>query len=527
MPNFKISQLTTATAVSATNQFEINQNATSRSLEVSVLSTYIRSGDSGKAIVVSVSTASDAVRITQTGTGNALVVEDSTNPDSSPFVVDASGNVGVGTGTPTAKLDIGSGNLSFTSTGQRITGDFSNGTQSNRVFFQTTTAGGGTSVGTIPNATGVNSAFNAFGGPDPGNASFAQLRAGSDTSDVRLTSGINGTGTYYPMTFYTGGSERMRLDTSGNVGIGTTSTTANAKLAVEQGIVARASTAGLVPYLQLYNSNAGTDLKTWRFGGDSAGSLSIETVNDAYSAAVQRLVINSSGNVGIGTTSPAGKLDILTGTYRGYFDDSGGGLFRLNGVLANNSAYGPMGLNGSIVLFQTGATERMRIDSSGNLLVGAISTLFASSHAFVNSGAAVLGLRNSGSTAGKYWQVGPDSNSSFKVYNQDSVGMFLSDGSTSWSSSSDERQKNIIEPISDATKKVASLRAVIGSYKNDETNKRRSFLIAQDVQQVLPEAVTEAPDGFLGVAYSDVIPLLVAAIQELKAEFDAYKAAHP
>jgi hypothetical protein len=259
------------------------------------------------------------------------------------------------------------------------------------------------------------------------------------------------------------------------------------------------------------------------------------------SSASNNIVLDSSGNVGIGTSSPGAKLEVIGNIKIGGYNIIGG---------ANNSSVGMFagtafntggasivtrgisnGFNDGGIEFYTGSgatgSERARIDSSGNLLVGTSSTLFASSHAFVNSGAAVLGLRNSLSTAGKYWQVGPDSNSSFKVYNQSSTGVFLSDGSTSWSSSSDERQKNIIEPISDATNKVASLRAVIGSYKNDETNKRRSFLIAQDVQQVLPEAVTEAPDGFLGVAYSDVIPLLVAAIQELKAEFDAYKAAHP
>lgn len=96
MPTYKISQLTTATAVSATNQFEINQNGTSKSVEVSVIDAYIKS-TSNLPVVVSVSSATDAVRITQTGTGKALVIEDSTNPDSTPIVFNADGQLLVGT----------------------------------------------------------------------------------------------------------------------------------------------------------------------------------------------------------------------------------------------------------------------------------------------------------------------------------------------------------------------------------------------------------------------------------------------
>jgi regulator of protease activity HflC (stomatin/prohibitin superfamily) len=61
---------------------------------------------------------------------------------------------------------------------------------------------------------------------------------------------------------------------------------------------------------------------------------------------------------------------------------------------------------------------------------------------------------------------------------------------------------------------VLTLRAVIGKYKTDEDGVRRSFLIAQDVQSALPEAVDSGDSEDLGVRYTEVIPLLVAAIKE-------------
>jgi len=131
-------------------------------------------------------------------------------------------------------------------------------------------------------------------------------------------------------------------------------------------------------------------------------------------------------------------------------------------------------------------------------------------------------VRNSSATAGKYWQIGPDnSGNSFTVFNQNSAGVFLADGATAWAANSDERTKDIIEPITDAVSKIMSLRAVIGKYKTDQEGVRRSFLIAQDVQAVFPEAIVQKDDSeekYLGVAYTDLIPLLVSAVTELAKE---------
>lgn len=112
-----------------------------------------------------------------------------------------------------------SGNLNFTGTGNRITGDFSNATLANRVALQTSTTNGASTLNIIPNGTSLTAGYNAFNAADPTNA--GQLNAFVNGSEVSFRATIQGTGSYLPMTFYTNGSERMRISTAGGFSVGT------------------------------------------------------------------------------------------------------------------------------------------------------------------------------------------------------------------------------------------------------------------------------------------------------------------
>lgn len=278
-------------------------------------------------------------------------------------------------------------------------------------------------------------------------------------------SSATGTGMYLPaadsLGFSANGTNAVYIDSSQRIGIGTSSPEANAKMTVYGGGIGISTNSTQV-------APTGYDLK----------------------------IRSNTSLLGIHTDNSSGVPTIE-------FGNGASGYCTIKGTAA------------VAMTFQTNSTERFRITGNGGLSQNGDWGTNAST-----------ALRNNSAAANKFWQSGPDSNNAYIVYNQAGNGVYVTDGGTSWAGLSDERLKDIIEPIENGLTKVASLRAVIGKFKTDAEGTRRSFLIAQDVQVVLPEAISiqNEETGTLGLSYTDVIPLLVASIKELKALNDTQAA---
>ena len=343
-------------------------------------------------------------------------------------------------------------------------------------------------------------------------------------------------------TWYDGaGGTRMTLNSTG-LGIGRSPI---AKLNVDK---ASQTPGGTTPNgAFVITDNVASNLAL-EFGVNSASFPYIQSRNSTSATYYDLLINPNGGNVGVGVTPSAWSatfrsLDIGSGTLTSQASQQTIGLFANafeNGTnytrkalgtaagysIYNGAHYWLNAVSGAAASTFSFGDAKMTLDASGNLLVGTTSLVFGSASGSLNIAAAntqQLVIRNTGATAGNFWRQAVDSGNTFYVLNHSSTGVSIASGGTSWSAVSDERLKDIIEPISNAIAKVGSLRSVIGKYKNDETNIRRSFLIAQDVQSVLPEAVDSSKPDELGLRYTEVIPLLVAAIQELTAEVNALK----
>ena len=254
------------------------------------------------------------------------------------------------------------------------------------------------------------------------------------------------------------------------------------------------------------------------------------------SSSTERMRIDSSGNVGIGTSSISGRLIVAStstdvanyynGTRfvlqnqsatAGNFTDisfssaNGNDYAALWGICSSHTA----GSTSGSLVFGTAnagsvAIERMRITSTGNFL-------YATTTSPYNSGQFGSGYGTS------YWTFGPQSGSgSFLVQNGSSAnGVYIVAGNTSWTGTSDGRLKNITGSIKNGLEKVLSMNPVKFVWKNSENTEEHIGFIAQEMEQIEPIVVQTELNGNKGITYTELIPILVAAIQELSAKVAA------
>jgi hypothetical protein len=279
---------------------------------------------------------------------------------------------------------------------------------------------------------------------------------------------------------------------------------------------------------------------------DSGVTLTSPVMNTITSAAATNLTLQSAGttavtidtsqNVGIGTTSPTVKLQITAPVVNNAVSvaqivtnagtgNAGSGIglgygyyAQLAGVYDNTGS----AFTVSTSALNVAAAERMRIDSSGNLLVGTTSVI-------TGGKVSISGYDGAASQSGLVLKPSTATLTNYLIFYNSAGGLtgYINQTGTltvSYGTSSDYRLKENVQPIPNALDRVLSLKPVIYSWKNTEGELGEGFL-AHELQEVCPLAVTGTKnalnaDGSIksqSVDYSKVVALLTAAIQEQQA----------
>jgi hypothetical protein len=523
--------------------------------------------------------------------------------------------VGIGTTSPTSNLDISGAGT--------VVGKVRTSSNSGAALFTTVN-----DIGTTNEIGCWGSTRSGFGAIQPNNGyvfSASDLAIGA-TSDLKFGTGASNT-------------ERMRITSGGAIGIGTTSPAGSFQVHIN-----RAGNTGL------FISNTSGNCGGYLFAGGLDG-LEIQSVDSANSAAKRLLLQPYGGNVGIGTTSPDGKLHVYNSATTGgirvgggngsgnsrifieaagnnsYIDSYGDSAYKplqinastlsFNGgdvgigttspsrkldVLGNTRVYGSSGndvtftlqsqgssapyliLNGSLtsynlLRFQHAGTdyagigafnaditsalsfytngissERMRITSGGQVGINTTSPLntawgdssntkqlsiYGSNYAVINLEGALGGARKFSmgvgdnifymcydNTAGRHNITVNSSgnvgiNDTTPSYRLDVDGDIRATGDVI--AFSDARVKDNVQTVENALSTITSMRGVTYTRKDNEDKSRKVGVIAQEVLPILPEVVQQDAEGNYSVAYGNMVGVLIEAIKEQQKQIDELK----
>lgn len=484
-------------------------------------------------IGVAVSRATPAVSIKNSG-GPALAVE--------------SGSVGIGTSSPQQALDV-VGSLRL-STGGLLAPDNSG----NRVVL--TNTGVNTfgqfqvqSMGSSPLMTVLNTGQVGIGTSSPVNTldvvGTLRLSTGDiyapDGSGVRIRVLNGGLNTYGTTTLYTFSSNPILTGTNaGNVGIGTV--TPSTKLDVvgaglftaqyQQLSLKKSQYADSANQLKFFE-NEGSELghlwsesATWPFGiavGTSTNVLAISStsavrIGGTNAKTSPALSVLTTGEVGIGTTDPVSKLDVV-------------GSLRFNGIgIARSGSLGTLPANQSALFFgYDSSADRAFFTSGSTDGTGSLSSrkpaIFDySTFLFTRNGSTPdlfisatgsIGIGTSTPTA----QLHTTGTVRFSNFG---AGALTTDASGNVSVTSDERLKNITGLFTRGMEAVLGLEPVNYTWKpesGNETEHTYTGFSAQNVQASIPEAVGQTPGGFLTFSDRPVLAAVVNAVKEQHRQF--------
>jgi hypothetical protein len=277
-------------------------------------------------------------------------------------------------------------------------------------------------------------------------------------------------------------------------------------------------------------ANNATDLS---YTGTLTGSTGVVNIGSG------QVYKDASGNVGIGTSLVNAKAQIQVGDVMpaasgnmntGMVIQQGGAGQALNFGSSSTNAYSWInsaysnnsGIAAPLVLM-TGATERARIDSSGNLLVGTTTNLASTAKMSVyNTGGGSGGMAiGYGSTFGQF-RVMYLLSGNGGLYFDNGTNAALLNSAGAWTNASDARLKNSITDIKYGLSAVLSTQP--RSYKMNDLEGDYFGFIAQELQTVLPEVISGDPEKQLGVDYGSLVAVAFKAIQELKAIVDTQAA---
>jgi hypothetical protein len=348
---------------------------------------------------------------------------------------------------------------------------------------------------------------------DSTNNSFGRITGGGSTGSLTFEADFDNTKAGTVMAFNVDNTERLRIDSDGNVGIGTSSPTFDAGGGLH---ISNATAANI--RLQDTTTNVFTNI--WQADNGTTSNFLIDVDPDNVGSGgtnffintvgTTRLTLNPAGNVGLGTTSPSSLLHLSSSAPTLQFSETDVGVenyIQASGGGFNFFADDTDAAAGTKMGFFIDGSEHLRLNASGNLLVGTTATVGTSPAKLE-----ILGDAGGGRCINTKTAITTSANAISFNNGNGQVGSITTNGSaTAYNTSSDARLKDVTGEAR-GLEVINELNPVAYNWKAD--GKADEGLIAQEVLDIVPNAVSGSEEEMYQMDYSKLVVHLVAGMKE-------------